>query len=85
MSEQEYGPCCVICRFWNPPKDVEELAREDAKGHCHRYAPRPTFEAFDPVPEGFGDPLTAFWPVTWGDEWCDEYEPTQTRGLNDVS
>ena len=59
---------CVDCSFWDGPYRLSDAA--DKFGACRRHAPSPGKRD----PEFDGATPDAFWPNTWGKEWCGDFE-----------
>jgi NADH:ubiquinone oxidoreductase subunit B-like Fe-S oxidoreductase len=65
------GETCAGCRFWLHTGDDDD----DRMGDCRRHAPRAALQAqvaddrLDDWDENY-----ALWPLTFGTEWCGEWE-----------
>lgn len=65
MTKLNDDSYCGACLFWQSTN--EDLST----GLCRRMAPRVFFVKEDQKS------LETMWPVTYGDDWCGEYEPKE--------
>jgi hypothetical protein len=73
---------CKQCRFWlNWDSENTNL------GECHRFPPRMAMRD-ENGPEGMATitvrPEDGGWPLTYPDDWCGEFQPSQTRPVESM-
>jgi hypothetical protein len=77
------GEICSACRFWRRlEQDADEFgfARDyevpdGSTGVCRRYPPSTRRADIDHASSHSWDAARgAYWPVTWDDDWCGEFD-----------
>lgn len=70
---------CKTCRFWSFDRHLAKPEPDGsaAVGLCRRRSPSPRCLHGDGV-DGDGQVLAAIWPETNDNDWCGEWNPTET-------
>jgi hypothetical protein len=76
---------CGTCRFWDVLTEGEGIERDgnyevsiDGTGRCRRYPPasrRSDLPAMATSGHSSDAASSAYWPVTWAEDWCGEHLP----------
>ena len=78
MIDASQFKACLFCTFW-----VQHLgAMVEDYGACRRYAPKPRTVVSEEKYEESG--FTTFWPETFREEWCGEFDLDVKRLNKDV-